>query len=233
MEREKSAMFLGLGLLATGIVILMFVLATVLGIAANPGPFMQRQLGGNTQGRAPTPAFAWTAQGTTVTFQDLTTSGSSAIASYAWNFGDGSNSTQANPTRTYASSGNYTVTLTVKDENGLQASAGAQVNVQNSGNNGGRSEMSGNLSFDLGNVLLPIAIAMLTFGLYVVSFLVGGSLVKAGWNLIRPRPETIRLRLKPQNWETGATAEVVPPPMMTMAAPTSEPSTTLPPPPGT
>ena len=53
--RGKSAMFLGLGLLATGIVILMFVLATVLGIAANPGPFMQRQLGGNTQGRAPTP----------------------------------------------------------------------------------------------------------------------------------------------------------------------------------
>jgi PKD repeat protein len=34
---------------------------------------------------------------------------------YAWNFGDGSNSNQANPTHTYASRGDYNVTLTVSD----------------------------------------------------------------------------------------------------------------------
>jgi PKD repeat protein len=40
------------------------------------------------------------------------------IASYSWNFGDGTTSTSANPTHTYATSGTYYVTLTVTDNNG-------------------------------------------------------------------------------------------------------------------
>src|SRR5262245_42321445 len=35
---------------------------------------------------------------------------------YSWDFGDGSNSTQANPAHTYASPGTYTATLTVTDQ---------------------------------------------------------------------------------------------------------------------
>ena len=37
------------------------------------------------------------------------------IRSYAWSFGDGGTSTSANPSRTYAASGTYTVTLVVTD----------------------------------------------------------------------------------------------------------------------
>ena len=37
------------------------------------------------------------------------------ITNYLWNFGDGSTSTQENPTHTYQYVGNYTVTLTVED----------------------------------------------------------------------------------------------------------------------
>ena len=40
-----------------------------------------------------------------------------SIASYAWDFGDGNTSTQANPSHTYQSAGNYTVSLTVTDNN--------------------------------------------------------------------------------------------------------------------
>ena len=35
----------------------------------------------------------------------------------------------------------------------------------------------------------------------VIMWLVGASIMKAGWNLIRPRPETIRIRLKPKHLE--------------------------------
>ncbi|WP_368506789.1 collagenase [Colwellia sp. 1_MG-2023] len=40
------------------------------------------------------------------------------IDSYLWNFGDGSTSTLANPSHSYSSIGNYTVSLTVTDNNG-------------------------------------------------------------------------------------------------------------------
>jgi len=41
-----------------------------------------------------------------------------SIASYSWNFGDGTSSTLANPSHTYASANTYTVSLTVTDNEG-------------------------------------------------------------------------------------------------------------------
>ena len=37
---------------------------------------------------------------------------------FLWDFGDGNTSTEVNPVHTYTAPGNYTVTLTVKNENG-------------------------------------------------------------------------------------------------------------------
>lgn len=52
-----------------------------------------------------------------VTFTD-TSSGGTPGYTYAWDFGDSSTSTEANPTHSYASPGNYTVSLTVTDSLG-------------------------------------------------------------------------------------------------------------------
>lgn len=41
-------------------------------------------------------------------------------AGYRWDFGDGSTSTERNPVHVYQSTGNYTVTLTVTNENGCE-----------------------------------------------------------------------------------------------------------------
>ena len=51
----------------------------------------------------------------TVSFTDQSTG---SPASWKWNFGDGSNSTERNPVHTYNKSGNYTVDLTTTNEEG-------------------------------------------------------------------------------------------------------------------
>lgn len=46
-----------------------------------------------------------------------------SIATYNWNFGDGSNSTSANPSHVYNSAGTFTAVLTVTDNSGLTGSS--------------------------------------------------------------------------------------------------------------
>lgn len=53
------------------------------------------------------------------------------VASYAWNFGDGSTpGTGATATRTYAAAGTYTVTLTVTDNGGATGTTSQSVTVE-------------------------------------------------------------------------------------------------------
>jgi PKD repeat protein len=52
-----------------------------------------------------------------------------SIATYSWDFGDGGNSTQQNPTHSYAAAGGYTATLTVTDNLGATGSAQGAVTV--------------------------------------------------------------------------------------------------------
>ncbi|MBP2328825.1 glucose/arabinose dehydrogenase [Kibdelosporangium banguiense] len=68
----------------------------------------------------------------TVTFSSAGSSDPEGGAlTYQWNFGDGTSSTAANPTKTYNSNGNYTVTLTVRDPQGLTGTANVQISVGN------------------------------------------------------------------------------------------------------
>ncbi|TQV88732.1 M20/M25/M40 family metallo-hydrolase [Aliikangiella coralliicola] len=58
-----------------------------------------------------------------------------SVQSYAWNFGDGSSSTQQKPTHTYRSAGSYNVTLTVTDNEGATGDANKSVTVSDGGSN--------------------------------------------------------------------------------------------------
>lgn len=54
---------------------------------------------------------------TTITFTDTSTD-DGTIESWDWDFGDGTNSTEQNPTHAYEETGTYTVTLVVTDDEG-------------------------------------------------------------------------------------------------------------------
>jgi leucyl aminopeptidase len=68
---------------------------------------------------APSASFTYSADGMTVHFTDTSTDSDGTIAARAWDFGDGSTSTEANPTHTFAAVGTHTVALTVTDNGGL------------------------------------------------------------------------------------------------------------------
>ena len=69
-----------------------------------------------TMGVTPTvkPDFSFTVNGTTVAFTNLSvisTSTDNTVAQYLWSFGDGTTSTDPNPTHTYLKEGSYNVNL--------------------------------------------------------------------------------------------------------------------------
>ncbi|WP_116452192.1 PKD domain-containing protein [Blastococcus litoris] len=73
--------------------------------------------------QAPTAAFTVNDAGDnkyrTYAFVDQSSDPDGDTLTYAWDFGDGTTSTEANPTHTFASTGSYSVTLTVTDPGGL------------------------------------------------------------------------------------------------------------------
>ncbi|MEM9259086.1 MAG: peptidylprolyl isomerase [Bacteroidota bacterium] len=82
-----------------------------------------------SQCAAPKPAFT-TATPRVKAAEYLTFSNSSEKAtSYAWDFGDGTTSTEAEPAHRYFQSGDYTVTLTATDEKGKSKSITQTITV--------------------------------------------------------------------------------------------------------
>ncbi|MFH0815376.1 MAG: PKD domain-containing protein [Methanobacteriota archaeon] len=200
MER-KYEVFLGTGVLIAGIVILLFVFSMMLPIAQNPGKFLREQMPEDEeQAQPPQCSFYWNSNELNVGFTDSSTTGSASITSYSWDFGDGGTSVQPNPTHTYSDSRDYNVRLTVRDGNGLSASSMTTVYPDAMGQNSGSSQSDGDMGdFGFSMDFTPFAIAALVSIAYIVLYLIGASILKAGWNLITPKAETISVRVKPKH----------------------------------
>lgn len=83
----------------------------------------------------PDAQFTFMTTALTADFSDTSTHSNGNITAWAWNFGDGDagavDSTEQNPSHTYASGGTYTVTLKITDEHGSTDSISHSVNVSN------------------------------------------------------------------------------------------------------
>ncbi|MGE7887274.1 collagenase ColA [Bacillus cereus] len=89
---------------------------------------------------------------------DGTESENGKIISYLWNFGDGTTSTEANPTHVYGEKGTYTVELTVKDSRGKESKEQTKVTVKQDPQTGGSLEEEKVLPFNTlvkGNLITP------------------------------------------------------------------------------
>src|SRR5205809_420745 len=105
---------------------------------ANPGTWLATGLVLNastsTTNQYPVASFTSSCSGMTCSFSSTSTDPDGSIATYSWNFGDGSPVvTTQNPSHTYGAGGNYTVTLTVTDNLGATnaRSQGVTVNAAN------------------------------------------------------------------------------------------------------
>ncbi|MFW5907581.1 MAG: PKD domain-containing protein, partial [Candidatus Natronoplasma sp.] len=65
-----------------------------------------------------------------ITFNASDTTDNIGITNYTWEFGDGNTATGANPTYSYTSPGNYTVTLTVTDAAGNEDTETLNITVE-------------------------------------------------------------------------------------------------------
>jgi PKD repeat protein len=90
--------------------------------------------GGNA---APVAAFSYSCSARDCSFDSSASSDDAGIVSWSWDFGDGNGSTDQNPTHSYGSQGNYTVSLTVADVEGENDSASASFRIKNRGNASG------------------------------------------------------------------------------------------------
>ncbi|MEA1947362.1 MAG: PKD domain-containing protein [Thermodesulfobacteriota bacterium] len=76
---------------------------------------MQNELPNNS----PAVDFSYATRKKLVTFTDRSTDSDGTIVSWFWDFGDGKTSTEQNPGHRYRKIGNYSVTLTVTDDGGV------------------------------------------------------------------------------------------------------------------
>ena len=80
---------------------------------------------------APIASFTTSTIDLTTDFTDTSTDSDGSIVSWAWDFGDGASSSAQNPSHLYAAAGDYTVTLTVTDNDGKAAMASQLVTTPN------------------------------------------------------------------------------------------------------
>src|SRR5207247_3913208 len=157
LKRKHAELLIGIGVLALRLGLLVFTFSHALAIATAPGDFFRGQFSQQTP-QGPSASFTWDTNGSnTTTVQDTSRQGDVAIASWDWNFGDGTRLQGRNPgPHTYANATVYQVILVSRDGTGKETRAVAQAEAvpmqTRSGDSLGDPTAGLQLNFDLGGI---------------------------------------------------------------------------------
>jgi PKD repeat protein len=105
------------------------VTLTVTDDEGTPGVSSQQLTAGTPPNQNPAASFTSSCINLACSFTDGSSDQDGSVTSWAWEFGDGATADVRNPSHIYAGAGTYTVGLTVRDEDGGQASTTRQVQV--------------------------------------------------------------------------------------------------------
>lgn len=234
MRRETADMAIGLILLIVGIIIMMSVFFMAMNLVSTAGDYFREQVPEEERIEGPEARFRWETNDLSVTFEDQSQEGDGDITVYEWDMGDGNPYGDPNPTHNYQDYGEYEVSLRIVDENDKSSSARGNVIIRIGNITSGTSRLDsegGGFEADFGNVIIPIAIAILVGVLFVVMFAVGAAITKAGWNILKPKPEKLKIKLKPKEMEVIQVGTYAAPPREPPPQPIQQPPEDYSPPP--
>ncbi len=233
-RQESMSMAIGAVLLIFGIVLLMVGFYFAFSIVSNPSGYLESQMPGldDATEKGPRAEFRFTLNDMSVSFEDSSQQGDAQIVSRHWDFGDGQTvDGSTTPSHTYTTNFSGNIRLTVRDSNDKESSALGYIQARQGEHTTGNSMPDvGDIAntFSIGDLIGPLmalpyglAAGFLAFLMLFIIWMVGASILKAGWNLIKPRPETIRVRIKPKDLQvepvyptTYATPPPLPPPQV-------------------
>jgi len=198
---------MGAVVLVIAVVLLGFAGLTVYEIAKDPSGHLQAlRTPLNVTQSGLFVAFRWSSQGYNVTFNATASSNGSPVTAWAWEFGDGPGILGGpTETHTYAVTCpmcDEQVTLGVQDAAGARAVATGEVALQAHGRSTGVGQSPGS---QINTPQLGPLTSGIVGGLELVAImlLVGGSVARAGWNLVRREPETIDVPIASRSVRAG------------------------------
>ena len=129
--------------------------------------------------------------------------GDHELERWIWDFGDGNESSDPNPSFRFEGDGEWDVTLEVVDTEGLTSKAEAAVAVEpgasDSGEGGiGLSDMADKVVDTVERAAKGSLVVLLVIGMYLLLTMVGGRLLRQGVQVLRPVPDRITMKLRPK-----------------------------------
>lgn len=205
IKEETYSIILGTVLLAVGMIILLFVFTNALDIIQNPSEKIEQWA--PEEIKEPQAIFMWGSDDKSIEFIDTSTEGSGEIIKWNWGFGDGNTSTEQNPSYNYSTYDIYTVTLEVEDDNGKTDTATAKISVSDGESNEGSTQTS--MPFDLGleSTFNRMIISTIYLGAFLILVMIGGRILIAGCQLIRPSIKIFRIKGKEKEKEIISSEE--------------------------
>ena len=197
--------FWGSALITLGVVMFAVVGLLAIGMIRDPGGYYDDWVPAD-EVTGPEASYDWSSSGLGVRFSDSTEIGDAPIERWDWDFGDGDHSDERNPTHTFASGGEWNVTLDVVDENGQTSQAEGTIETEPGEQRAGDGSIG---LADLADKVVDTVersakggwVVALVIGLFIVLTMIGGRLVRYGVRVLRPDPDKIKVKLRPKQLE--------------------------------